>query len=88
MTPLAMFAHPVPPFVTGRTPITFDARSMDDVPTTPPTDFRKPVRFENLNELETVRFDVDAVPVTTIEPLKVDVAVVDVALNIGADIVP
>jgi hypothetical protein len=88
MAPAKIFAHPVPPFATGRMPVTSDARFTRAVVTAPAVAFRKPDTLENVKELETTRLVVDAVPVTARAPLKVEVAVVEVALNIGAVIVP
>ena len=42
MTPLAMFAHPVPPFATGRTPVISDVRLTRAVATAPAVAFKKP----------------------------------------------
>ena len=88
MAPDWMAAQPVPPFETGRTPVTSLARLMRAVATAPAVAFRKPVTFEKVNEFDATRFVVEAVPLTARAPLKVEVAVVEVALKAGAVVVP
>ena len=53
-------AHPVPPFGTGRTPVTSAAKSMSAVATTPAVALRKPLRFAKVNEFDAMRFEVEA----------------------------
>ena len=59
-----MLAQPVPPFATGRMPVTSLARLMSAVVTAPATALRNPVTLENVNELDATSAEVDAVPVT------------------------
>src|SRR6185503_3664267 len=62
--PEATAAHPVPPFPTGNTPVTSDARLTRAVETAPATALRNPVTFPSVNELDTTRFEDEAVPLT------------------------
>jgi hypothetical protein len=56
----------------GRMPVTSDARLIRDVATAPATAFKKPESEPSVNELPTMRFVVEAMPLASI--WKVEVA--------------
>src|ERR1700678_4440794 len=68
----------MPPFPTGRMPVTSDARLTSASETTPETALRMPLPLPKVKPVETVKLDVDAVPPTM--TLPVTARLVEVAL--------
>jgi hypothetical protein len=62
---------PVPPFPSGRMPVTSEARLMSAVETAPAVALRNPDRVPRVSELLTIRLEVDAVPFDNIWNVEV-----------------
>ena len=73
----AMLLHPVPPLAIWRIPVMSEERFTKVEETTPDTDFKIPERDPKVKPVETVKLEVEAVPVTA---RLVEVAFVSVTL--------
>src|SRR5580700_7864827 len=64
MAPAARLLHPVPPFATGRMPVTSEARLTSEVATAPAVARKRPVRLPMVSAVEATTADELAVPET------------------------